>query len=136
MSFSPAEGGCQCGAVRYRVTAPPQVVDLCHCGQCRKASGAAFLPWLVMRADDFAWIGGAPARHQSSPGSHRLFCGACGTPLAMTWDPEPHLVDVTMGSLDDAARFVPTAESFTRYRLPWTRLVHAMADYPEHSPSS
>ena len=133
--FPPAEGGCQCGAVRYRVGAPPQGVDLCHCAQCRRQSGSAFIPWLVMRTEDFAWIAGKPARHESSPGSHRLFCRDCGTPLAMTWAAEPHLVDVTLGSLDDSSRFVPTAESWTSSRLPWARLVHRMVDHPEDSPS-
>ena len=135
-AFPPAEGGCQCGAVRYRIAAPPQVIDICHCLQCRKHSGAAFVPWLVMNVADFAWTRGKPAGFESSPGSRRLFCRECGTPLGMTWAGEPHLIDVTVGSLDDAARFVPTAESFTKDRLPWARLVHRMADYPENSPSA
>ena len=134
-AFPPVEGGCQCGAVRYRLAAPPQVVDICHCGQCRKQSGGAFIPWLVMHVDGFTWISGRPAAFDSSAGSHRLFCGDCGTPLGMTWASEPHLIDVTLGSLDDAARFVPTAESWTSARLPWARLAHRMADYPENSPS-
>ena len=134
-AFPPAAGGCQCGAVRYRVTAPPQMIDLCHCAQCRRASGSAFIPWLVLRVDDIAWTKGELAAFESSPGSKRLFCRDCGTPLAMTAVDEPHLIDVTLGSLDDATRFVPTAESWTSARLPWARLVHRMADHPENSPN-
>lgn len=131
----PADGGCQCGAVRYRIGAPPLLVDLCHCTQCRKQSGSAFIPWLVMHVDGFAWTRGKPAAFESSPGSHRLFCRDCGSALGMTWADEPHLLDVTLGSLDDPARFVPAAESWTSARLPWARLVHQMDDYPEDSPS-
>lgn len=133
--FQPAEGGCQCGAVRYRIAAAPQVVDICHCGQCRRASGAAFIPWLVVRRADFAWTGGEAAAFESSPGSHRLFCRGCGTPLAMTWRGDAGLIDVTLGSLDEPQRFVPTAESWTSARLPWARLAHRMTDYPGDSPN-
>lgn len=134
--FRPVEGGCQCGAVRYRVTASPPVVDICHCGQCRRASGAAFIPWLVVQREGFAWTRGEPGSFDSSPGAQRLFCRDCGTPLAMTSGAEPRLIDVTLGSLDEPARFVPTAESWTSVRLAWARLVHRMADYPQNSPDS
>ena len=112
------------------------MVDICHCGQCRRASGSAFIAWLVVQTGDLSWTRGEPASFESSPGARRLFCRDCGTPLAMTWREEPHLIDVTLGSLDDPARFVPTAESWTSARLPWARLVHQMTDYPQNSPNA
>jgi hypothetical protein len=37
------EGGCVCGAVRYRLTAPPLIVHACHCRDCQKQTGSAFV---------------------------------------------------------------------------------------------
>jgi hypothetical protein len=133
-SFAPAEGGCLCGAVRYRVTKAPEVVDICHCRQCRKSSGAVFLGWIGVPADGFAWTRGQPAAFESSPGNVRHFCAACGTPLVMTGGESPDLYGITIGSLDAPGRFTPTAEGWVSQRLPWVRLAHPMVSHDEDNP--
>ena len=58
----PAEGGCLCGAVRYRVSGDPVAATLCHCRSCRRASGGVTVAWAVFDKDAFEWLKGKPAR--------------------------------------------------------------------------
>jgi hypothetical protein len=76
-------GGCLCGAVRYRASAHPRRVVSCHCGMCRRASGAAFLTFVHFPADAFAWTSAEPTRYRSSAAAERGFCALCGSTLSM-----------------------------------------------------
>ncbi|MBI5505337.1 MAG: GFA family protein, partial [Deltaproteobacteria bacterium] len=75
------EGGCLCGAVRYRIQGEPIVSATCQCRSCRKASAAAIVPWLHVRTHDLSFTCGEPVGFESSPSVTRTFCGRCGTPL-------------------------------------------------------
>jgi hypothetical protein len=81
MSETTIEGGCLCGAVRYRIHGEPIVSGTCQCRSCRKASAAAIVPWLQVSSEQFAFTAGQPVEFQSSPPVTRSFCGRCGTPL-------------------------------------------------------
>ena len=59
-------GGCQCGAIRFALKAPPVKVSVCHCRMCQKASGAPFASFADIEKDDFAWTRGKPASFRSS----------------------------------------------------------------------
>ena len=116
---SPAEGGCLCGAIRYRVTGAPEKVLVCHCPDCRRAAGAQSVAWLILVVDDFEWCAGEPATHASSPGVRRTFCGTCGTTLGWERSDRPDRVDITIGSLDDPERFPPTKAVYKKHKLSW-----------------
>lgn len=75
-----ATGGCQCGAVRYRLAAGPAKSVVCHCRMCQRATGGAFAPLMEVPSDRIAWDG-SPAEWASSDVATRGFCAACGTPL-------------------------------------------------------
>ena len=60
------EGGCLCGAVRYRVEGPPLHAGYCHCRMCQRAAGAPVVAWGAWPADRFAWLQGKPGRFASS----------------------------------------------------------------------
>src|SRR5690606_31950754 len=72
-------GGCQCGAVRFRVTRLGRP-SICHCRMCQKAFGGFFGP--LVTAHNAVWTRGEPKWFQSSNAARRAFCGDCGTPLA------------------------------------------------------
>ena len=76
-------GSCLCGGVRYEITGPLSSALNCHCSMCRKAHGAAFRSRARVRATDFRWVQGEElvTYYESSPGNHRGFCRACGSPL-------------------------------------------------------
>jgi hypothetical protein len=100
------EGGCLCGAVRYRISAAPRQVLHCHCSICRRASGAPVVTWLTLPAAGFACIQGAPRRYVSSPKASRQFCADCGTQLTFEFNETRGVeIDVTLASLDDPGAF-------------------------------
>lgn len=136
MSF-PIEGGCLCGAVRYRLSAAPLDSMHCHCGNCRKASGAAMLTWLTVDTADFEWLRGEPQRYcyesEHYPGTvQRWFCAACGSQLR--WHCEDDgTVNLTAGSLDDPGVVEPTHHVFTRGRVRWLKLDDDLPRYETRS---
>ena len=79
MSETEYEGGCLCGAVRFRAAGPASNATLCHCTSCRRAAGAPVVAWLTFAAPRFAFTRGDPVRYRSSPLVVRSFCGRCGT---------------------------------------------------------
>jgi hypothetical protein len=119
MASNPIEGGCFCGAVRYRATLPPRISTICHCADCRRSAGAQSVAWVTFPAASFAWVGEAPAEHASSPGVLRTFCGACGTSLTYRSDERPEEIDVTTASLDDPEAYPPSKHVFPEQKLSW-----------------
>jgi hypothetical protein len=124
-----AEGGCLCGAVRYRLEGPPLRADYCHCRVCQRAAGAPVVAWGTWPADRFAWSRGEPKSYASSARGERWFCPGCGTPLAFVDRGDPTLVDVTLASLDEPAAFPPECHAWTTSRVPWLELADGL---PRH----
>ena len=94
----PHTGGCQCGAIRFRVTGPLPGSSICHCRMCQKAFGGHYAPLVSVRGTDFAFTRGEPKRFASSNVVLRGFCGDCGTPLTCE---APDGVAVAAGAFDD-----------------------------------
>jgi hypothetical protein len=117
-----AEGGCQCGAVRFRIGLPPKWCAHCHCSTCRRAHGAAFVTWVG--SDRFELLSGGTElrRYQSSPGATRSFCGRCGTMLLFESSRWPGEVHVTLAHLDSAEGLAPEAHAYWSSRVPWADL--------------
>jgi hypothetical protein len=123
------EGGCLCGAVRYRATDAPYNITHCHCGTCRRASGAAFVSWASFPAASFAFTSGAPTRFASSINVTRTFCQRCGTPLTYQRHDQSEEIDVTLGSLDKPERLIPQDHTWTSSKLPWIKLADGLPHY-------
>jgi hypothetical protein len=123
------EGGCLCGAVRYRATGTPFDITHCHCTLCRGASGAAFVTWFSVPAAAFALVRGVPARFDASPAAMRTFCSGCGTPLTFQMHASPGEIDVTVCSLDDPDRLTPEDHTFVRSRLHWSVLADGLPQF-------
>ncbi|UCH72671.1 MAG: GFA family protein [Rhodospirillales bacterium] len=116
------EGGCLCGAIRYRFDGPIESVAHCHCRSCRRSSGAVLMTWFTVPRDNFAWIRGRPSRFASSAGVQRAFCATCGTELTYTNETARDTIDVTVGSLDCAAAHPADRHIWTDDKLDWLRL--------------
>ncbi len=121
-----ATGGCQCGAVRYRVTEPLGACGVCHCRMCQRATGNAFAPLVTARG--VIWEG-VPGRYASSNISERGFCRDCGTPLFMQ-DFGSDEYELMTGTLDDPEAAPPDHVCGTEGRLGW---VAALAALPEET---
>jgi hypothetical protein len=113
------QGGCLCGEVRFAIEAlAGDVVDYCHCSQCRKASGAPVTAWIQVAPARFELTTGEPKSFRSSERGMRWFCPACGSQLYMT-DPENRSVGVTLGSLDEPERMKPTVHGWASAAVSW-----------------
>jgi hypothetical protein len=82
MSMETHSGGCQCGAVRFRLTGMPGTSSVCYCRMCQKASAAHALALVSVGEAALEWTRGQPSWFQSSNAARRGFCDKCGTPLA------------------------------------------------------
>lgn len=111
-------GGCQCGAVRYRLKTPPREVSVCFCRMCQKAAGSYFGAFASSRIGEVEWTRGRPAIFNSSEVAERGFCRDCGTPLTFSY-PSLGSLSVSAGSLDDAAAFQPSQAYGVEGRPPW-----------------
>lgn len=136
MSLAQGEGGCLCGAVRYRIEGAPAAALVCHCRHCQKQSGSAFSTILGVAEDALA-ITGTPAsyadRGASGKAVERQFCGSCGSPLFSLVEVSPGMVWIKAGTLDDPADFTPAAHIWTQSKQCWvdTGAVPAFATNPQ-----
>jgi hypothetical protein len=111
-------GGCQCGAVRYRLIAEPTGVNICHCRMCQKASGGPIMAFGGVRLSEFVVTSGEIATFASSDIAERGFCARCGTPLTYRGVGVDR-VSVTLGSLDDPGAVEPATQLGVESRVGW-----------------
>jgi len=123
-------GGCFCNAIRYRASGKPTYVNHCHCTDCRRTSGAAFVTWATFPADKLAFIKGEPAELQSSARAVRTFCGRCGTPLTWRAHATPGEIDVTVATMDHPNNFQPQEHTWTQSQVSWLHVEDGLPRYP------
>jgi len=120
------QGGCICGAIRYRVSGAPLRAGLCHCSQCRRETGSAMPAFVTWPRDKLEILKGTPAGFRVSNFATRQFCRDCGSPLFWRGD----TITLFLGSLDDAeAMPKPTYQLWTERRIPW---VPEMPEITQH----
>ena len=130
------EGGCACGAIRYRLTNTPMIVHACHCRDCQKQTGSAFVLNLWIERQFVEASGDAPVAFSVPPGSSGkphdvLRCSKCGTALWSKYYAAPgDTVLLRAGTLDDPAAITPDIHIFTRSKLPWLRLPEGAKAFP------
>ena len=116
MSTQIHTGGCQCGAIRFRVTGDLKDASICHCRMCQKAFGAYYASLVSTRGAVLEWTRGEPKRFQSSNVVRRGFCADCGTPL--TYE-APDGVAVAAGAFDDPRPLAPWVQYGVEGKLPY-----------------
>lgn len=117
-------GQCACGAIRFSFDATPGFIAVCHCLDCKRASGGEAAAFLGIPQVNFSLISGHPkAFHyiaDSGKGLDRNFCPNCGSRLfTSNLESFPGTVFVMIGSLDDPAEIRPALEMFIKRRLDW-----------------
>jgi hypothetical protein len=131
--MSELEGGCACGAVRYRLKSRPMFVHCCHCRDCQRQVGSAFVINALIETDRIAVLTGeiAPWRMPTDSGRvHDVYrCTACGTTLWSDYGDRPQLRFVRATTLDDRAALSPDVHIFTRSKAPWVRLPDEVPAY-------
>ena len=125
------EGGCVCGAVRYRVQDRPTNTMVCHCRTCRRVAASPVVAWVTFPRAHFEWVRGQAAEFHSSEPVTRAFCAACGTPLTYAHRDSGETIDVTTCSLDDPNAFPPTHHSWLSHDLEWVRFGDGLPTFSE-----
>lgn len=110
-------GGCQCGAVRFRVEGEPQCASICWCRMCQKAFGGPFGALVTVIVAQLAWTRGQRATFQSSDNIQRGFCAACGTPLTFEWSADK--IDLAVFAFDDPSAVEPGVQLAVASRPAW-----------------
>ena len=125
-------GGCQCGAVRFRVGRVGRAT-ICHCRMCQKAFGSFFGP--LVSSFDVVWTRGGPKYFESSDKIKRGFCAACGTPL--TYEeidrPPEQQVEIAIGAFDDPTQVAPVQQVNPRDKLPFFDTLTELPTRTEYS---
>jgi len=134
MNETEFEGGCLCGAVRYRAASAPVRGVMCHCSMCRKHSGAPALAFIHFPARSFTWTKGRPNRYRSSKIGERGFCASCGSTLVMYEEGLTDRVQVTVGSLDTPERARLNDHTWTEDQLPWFEVKDDLPRYQRYNP--
>lgn len=131
------EGGCLCGALRYRLNGPPAPGSLCYCMDCRRASAAPMVAWVSVRRDHFVLLSGEFRRIRHA-GSIRSFAPCCGTPVMIEDTEDSERIDVTACSMDELAGYSPVASIWVEDRPPWMMNVASLPEFPHsrHPPDS
>lgn len=130
------EGGCACGAVRFKVSAPFMGVGICHCTDCQKGTGGP--PNYVALAPKAAFqVTKGEAKVYSVKGDSgadigRAFCAECGSPLWSEPSGAP-FVPIKLGALDDNNDLTPSLHLYTASAPPW-HLMHEGLPAFETSP--
>ena len=122
------EGGCACGEVRYRLASDPLIVHCCHCLNCQRQTGSAFVINLVIEADRVEVLAGEPQAVDVPRGGkskQRIFrCPTCQVAVFSRYT-RATIRYVRGGTLDDPASVTPDVHIYTRSKVPWVELPEA-----------
>jgi hypothetical protein len=120
------EGGCACAAVRYRLTSRPMFVHCCHCRDCQRQTGSAFVLNALIETDRVTLLSGNPepvAVPTDSGRPHEIYrCSSCRVAVWSVYGTGRKLLFVRVGTLDDPAALTPDVHIYIRSKLPWLAL--------------
>ncbi len=120
------EGGCACGGLRYRMQSMPMFVHCCHCKDCQRQTGTAFVLNALIETDRIELQSGDPnpyAMPTDSGQPHTVFrCSGCGTAVWSEYGGRKALRFVRVGTLDDPQALPPDVHIYIRSKLPWIAL--------------
>jgi hypothetical protein len=126
------EGGCLCGAVRFKCEGEPVNVRICHCRSCQKAMGSPFFARALFDQSALT-IEGETGRYASSELIGRVFSKSCGTRL-FAWRKVGTMAGVALAAFDDRNAFAPTAHMWVSEKMDWVKLDDGLPQYPKMAP--
>jgi hypothetical protein len=137
VDWVPQAGGCDCGATRYRLEAPPLVVHCCHCRWCQRETGSAFALNAMIESDRVKMLAGEPALIEtpsaSGLGQQIARCPRCGIALWSHYGAAGPLIRfVRVGTLDDPDVLPPDVHIFTSSRQPWVIIPECVPALPAY----
>lgn len=129
-------GGCECGALRYELSADPLAQSMCHCTQCQRQSGSAFSMSLVVPREGFRFSQGEPkvyvTKADSGADKECLFCADCGIRIANRLSSMPATINVKPGTLDERDWLRPVVAVWTSSKQPWSPLPEGIPTFEKN----
>ena len=137
MAETVREGGCGCGAVRYRVVGEPMMVHNCHCRLCQQQTGSTSVVNAFFEGDRITVLQGEFSEHEFKGGSGRPHticrCKACGTALWSFYGRLGRLsYGVRAGTLDEPDSVTPDVVIFTESKIPWVALPQGIPTFEQY----
>jgi hypothetical protein len=131
LSSTDLVAACYCGAVSLRASAPPKSVIHCHCGQCRRLSGAAFTTWVSLPREACVVTGTESlAVYSPTPNGRRHFCQCCGTHVFTEDTRMPQIYGVPAGILQEAhLSLAPSQHFFVSHKAAWHEIADALPQF-------
>ena len=129
--FEPVDGSCLCGRVRFKVTPPSRFCAHCHCQNCRRAHGAAFVTWAGFEESQVHVTAGEERlqHYRTDTDATRSFCRDCGSTLfyrGPRWQGEIH---VALANLDGEIDRRPGSNVYVDHRAPWWKIEDDLPQY-------
>jgi hypothetical protein len=121
-------GGCQCGAVRFRIRGELGRPSICHCRMCQKQFGSLFSAFVTAPKGGVEWVREEPSYFQSSVNVERGFCQRCGTPMSYRHGDG---LELAIGTFDDRSDLQPQIQVNYRSRLPWVEKIFEAEVYED-----
>jgi len=125
-------GSCLCGDVKFEVDGRLEPIQVCHCQQCRKAHGTPFSTNIPVETAMFRIVKGerSLAQYESSPGTSRMFCRTCGSPVYSAKEASPGTIYVRAGTLNEALGVRPVAHFHTASKCNWWPIADGLPQFP------
>jgi hypothetical protein len=117
----PLEGGCGCGAVRFRLSAPLELAGYCHCRRCQRRTGTAAAASGRTAPGTLSLTRGEDVLREWAPedGWAKIFCSLCGSALWSRSPDDPRVLSVRLGAFDGDPGIRPSYRQFVAYAAPW-----------------
>lgn len=134
---TPFTGGCMCGAVRYECSAEPVMTGNCHCRDCQRATGGAYVSVIFVPRNAVKITGEVQYYDVKGDSGHimsRGFCPTCGSRLFGKPAVVPDLMGIMAGSLDDPSSHRPAMDIYTASAQPWDYLNPELPKFPKGPP--
>ena len=133
MTNATKRGRCLCGSVTFEYDGPENWCGHCHCESCRRNTAAPFTSFFGVPNQAYRFTGDEPAVYRSSPGVRRLFCRACGTPIAYDADQFPDEIHFYAAGLEHPEDFAPQFHVHYGEHMPWIEVSDDLPRYQRGS---
>ena len=128
------EGGCLCNGIRYEYDGEIHEISLCHCSQCRKAQGSAYVAVCPIDAAKFRITKGTELlkEYRAVPHKARVFCSNCGSPIYSARDDLPGVKRLRLGTIETSFRSSNAYHIYVGSKADWETIAD---DLPQHAES-
>jgi hypothetical protein len=125
------KGSCLCGGVCYEYRGQIQEISMCHCSQCRKAQGSAFVAVCPVDSDQFEFTKGADLlkEFRAIPNKARVFCSNCGSPIYSARDDMPSVKRLRIGTIETSFECTNKYHTYSESKAPWDEITDHLLRY-------